>query len=124
MTKSLNKIEIKGLQFHAYHGVMNEEKQIGGKFEVDLEYYYDAINAINTDNLNYAINYKQILYEIAEFMNGESYNLIETIAYQLVSTLMEKYKDAIKMTIKVRKYNIPYKGTINYVETEQTLERN
>ncbi len=123
MTKSLSKIEIKGLQFYAYHGVMTEEKEIGGKFEIDLEYYYNATKAIIADDLNYAVNYKEILFDIAEFMNGDSYNLIETIAYELLSNLMEKYENVTKMTIRVRKYNIPYKGTLNYVETEQTIER-
>lgn len=123
MTKSLSKIQIKGLQFYAYHGVMTEEKQIGGRFEIDLEYYYDATKAIIADDLNYAVNYKDILFDIAEFMNGDTYNLIETIAYELLSNLMVKFNNVMKMTIKVRKFNIPFKGTLNYVETEQSFER-
>jgi len=123
MKKSLNKILIKGLKFHSYHGVRPEEKAIGGNYEVDVEMFYDATDAIIKDNLNYALNYEEILFDITEFMQSEPFNLIETLTFEILNHLMDKYPAIEKVTVRVRKYNIPFKGLMDYIETEQTFER-
>ena len=37
----MDKIKIKGIQFHGYHGVYSAEREIGQKYEVDLELNFD-----------------------------------------------------------------------------------
>ena len=47
-------IRLKNMLFYGYHGVNESEKELGGKFEVDLELYNDLtdqmIKARNKDN--------------------------------------------------------------------------
>ena len=33
----MDKIILKGIQFHGYHGVAEAERQLGQKYEIDLE---------------------------------------------------------------------------------------
>ena len=42
---SLTKLGIQNAQYYAYHGVKKEERKLGGKYEVDLDMWYDATNA-------------------------------------------------------------------------------
>lgn len=123
MKKSLNKILIKGLKFHSHHGVKPEEKAIGGTYEVDVELFYDATDAIIKDDLSHALNYEEILFDITDFMQSEPFDLIETLTFEILKHLMDKYPIIEKVTVKVRKYNIPFKGLMDYIETEQTFER-
>lgn len=123
MKNSLSKILIKGLKFHSHHGVRPEEKAIGGNYEVDVELYYDATDAIIKDELAYALNYEEILFDITDFMQSEPFNLIETLTFEILKHLMEKYPLVQKVTVRVRKYNIPFRGLMDYIETEQTFER-
>jgi dihydroneopterin aldolase len=123
MKKSLTQLTIKDLEFFAYHGVKEFEKLNGGKFQVDLEILYDSTEAILTDDLSKALNYEEILYQINEIISGESFNLIETLAYEILNGIYENYPYVQKITVKVRKYNIPYKGILSYIEAEQSFEK-
>lgn len=120
---SLMKISIDSAQFYAYHGVKSEERILGGKYEVDLELFYDATNAIINDDVNLALNYDEAFYVIEEVIGNESYHLIETIAREILNLLMEKFPQLQKANVKVRKINIPLRRIVNYVEAEQSLSR-
>ncbi len=68
-----------------------EEKAIGGNYEVDVQLYYDATDAIIKDDLSYALNYEEILYDITDFMQSEPFDLIETLTFEILNHLMDKY---------------------------------
>ncbi|MCB0703047.1 MAG: dihydroneopterin aldolase [Candidatus Kapaibacterium sp.] len=119
---SLSRITIKNAQYYAYHGVKQEERKLGGKYEVDLIMDYDAKSAIVRDDVNYALNYEIAMYCISEIMTGDSYSLIETIANEILNSVVEKFEFLKKATVRVRKINAPMKRYVDYVEVEQTIE--
>ena len=121
--KSLTKLSINGAKFYANHGVTPEEREVGGKYEVDVDLWYDATNAIINDDVQFAMNYEEAYFVVSELITGESYNLIETLANEINNMLMEKFPQAMKVAVKVRKITVPIRGILNYVEAEQTIER-
>lgn len=120
---SLLKLSIKNAQFYAFHGVKPEETKLGGKFQVDIDLYYKDTNAVMNDDVNYALNYEEALFTIQEVMTEENYNLIETLANEILETLLEKFDELQKATVRVRKLNAPVQYIIDHVEVEQTIER-
>ena len=80
METQIARLSIKGAQFYAYHGVKAEEKDLGGRYEVDLDLWYDATQAIQSDSVAFALNYEEAMNSIEESFADESYNLIETVA--------------------------------------------
>ncbi|MCX8054596.1 MAG: dihydroneopterin aldolase [Ignavibacteria bacterium] len=119
----LTKLSLRGIKFYAYHGVKKSEKDVGGKYEVDLDLYYDATNAIIHDDVKFAVNYEEAVDIISDIISEESYNLIETLASEILNLLMEKFEYLQKATIKVRKISVPIKNYTDYVEAEHTIER-
>jgi dihydroneopterin aldolase len=119
----LTKLSLRGIKFYAYHGVKKSEKDIGGKYEVDLDLYYDATNAIIHDDVKYAINYEEAVDVISDIISEDNYNLIETLASEILNMLMEKFEELKKATIKIRKISVPLKTFTDYVEAEHTIER-
>lgn len=120
---SLTKLTISNAKFYAYHGVKPEERELGCRYEVDLEMYYDATRAIINDSVNDALNYEEALFCISEVMEGESLNLIETIANEILNMLNEKFPEMLKATVRIRKIGVPLRAIVDYVESEQTIER-
>ena len=118
---SLSRITIKNAQYYAYHGVKQEERKLGGKYEVDLIIDYDAKAAIVRDDVNYALNYEIAMYCISEVMTGDSYSLLETIANEILNLVVEKFDFLHKATVRVRKMNAPMKRTVDYVQVAQTV---
>ncbi len=123
-TTSLMKLKIENAVYYAYHGVKVEEKKIGGKYEVDLELWYDATKAIINDDVSEALNYEEAMFCISEVINGEeSYDLIETICNEILNMLMERFDYLQKATCRIRKLNVPLRRYVDYVEAEQSIER-
>ena len=120
---SLTKLTIKDAEFYAYHGVKTEEQNLGGKYQVDLDLYYDARQAYVNDDVKYAVNYEEAMFCIEEAIAGESFNLVETIANEILNQAMERFPNLIRVRVRVRKMNAPIRRVVKYVEAEQSMER-
>lgn len=120
---SLTKLTLSGIEYYAYHGVKPEERKLGGKYEINLELFYDAKIAILKDSIEHALNYEEAIFVVSEVMNNE-YMLIETIANEILNMLIDRFSELQKANVEVRKYNVPMRRIIDYVSAEQTIERN
>jgi len=120
---SLTRLTIKDAVFYAYHGVKSEEQVLGGKYEVDLDLYYNATEAIINDDVHYAVNYEEAMVCIEDVITEESYNLIETITNEILNQVMEKMPNIEKATVRVRKINVPIRNVVSYIEAEQSITR-
>lgn len=121
---SLTKLTISNANYYAYHGVSNAEKALGGRYQVDLELWYDAESAINTDDISYAVNYQEVLFNVSDVIQNENFNLIETLADEISTMLLDGFPIIEQITIRIRKLNAPINQYIDYVEVERTVIRN
>ncbi len=122
-TSSLTKLSIKNAEFYAYHGVKKEEQKLGGKYQVDLDLWYDARNAIVKDDVAHALNYEEAMYCIAEVISSESLRLVETLANEILNMVMERFRLLHKARVRIRKLSVPIKRIVDCIEVEQTMER-
>lgn len=121
---SLMKLSIVNAEYYAYHGVKEEERILGGKYQVDLDMWYDASVAVLKDDVKDALNYEEAMFSISEVLNAEeSYYLVETICYEILNSIMEKFSELVKATVRVRKLSVPMRRVIGHIEAEQTIER-
>ncbi len=121
--KQIARLSIKGAQFYAYHGVKQEEKDLGGRYEVDLDLWYDATEAIIEDSVANALNYEEAMNCIEELFTEDPTNLIETVASNILDLVFEKFSNLFKATIRIRKINVPIHNVVAYIETELTREK-
>lgn len=119
-----NIIRIKNASFYAYHGALQEEQVIGGKFDVDVDMYFDFSDAAETDDLAKTINYDSVYKFIHEIIHSKKYDLIETIATVISDKILAKYLQLEKIAVRVRKNSVPVGGLIECVEAEVIKERN
>jgi dihydroneopterin aldolase len=103
-----NTVEVSGIEVFAYHGCMEEEARLGGKFIVDVE--------INTDFMKAAdsIDYVRVREIVVEEMAIRS-KLIEHVAYRIIKRFRQEFKSMNKAWVKVRKINPPINGTVKEV---------
>lgn len=113
-----NVVRIKNASFYAYHGALKEEQVIGGKFEADVDLYFDFSEAAKTDTLSKTINYADVYKYINKVIHEKKYYLIETLATIIADNLLKHYPELEKVNVKVRKNNVPVGGIIEYVEAE------
>ncbi len=120
----INVVRIKNASFYAYHGAMKEEQTIGGKFEADVDLFFDFSEAANNDDLKKTINYADVYNFINNVIHKKKYYLIETLATIIADNLLSSYPQLEKVKVKVRKNNVPVGGIIEHVEAEVEKNRN
>ena len=58
-------IRLKNMQFYGFHGVHESEKELGGRFEVDVELNLSLNSSCLSDDLHDTIDYESV-YKIIE----------------------------------------------------------
>jgi len=117
-----NIIKIRNARFYAYHGVLKEEQNIGGKFDADVDMYCDFTEAAKSDDLSKTVNYAEVYRFINNIVHTKKYYLIETIAMLIADGLLKEFPLIQKIAVRVRKSNVPAGGLIDYVEAEVIKE--
>jgi len=111
------KIRLKNIQLFGFHGVDMNEKKNGQQFEIDVEADLSLENAIKTDDIYKTKDYSAIYDEIVNVFFSKKYNLIETLASKIASSLTEDFSLS-SCKVAIRKPNALIKGVLDTVEVE------
>ncbi len=99
-------IYLRGLRFHAFHGVEAQERLTGNDYEVDLRLQVDVAAAMVSDQVEDTINYAEVYRVVAAEMQIPS-NLVEQVAGRIGNRVMEKWPEVRSLHIRLTKLNPP-----------------
>lgn len=99
----MDKIHIKNLEVFAKHGVFPEENVLGQKFVVSAVLYTSTREAGKTDDLTKSIHYGDVSHFITEFMEQNTFQLLETAAERLAEELLLKTERLEKICLEIKK---------------------
>lgn len=116
-------IRVSNAVFYAYHGVMEDEQNLGGKFECDVEMRCDFAAAVQTDSLTMTVDYEKVYSFIQNSVLEKKYYLIEALANAIAMGLLRGFPIIESVMVRVRKPHPPVKGVVDYVEVEVTRSR-
>lgn len=119
----INIIRIKNATFYGYHGVSNEEQNVGSKFEADIDIYTDFSEAAIKDDLNKTVDYYKVYSFLNQFAVQHKYYLIEALAVEIADELLKQFDKILKVSVRVRKNNPPLGGVVDCVEAEVIKDR-
>jgi dihydroneopterin aldolase len=97
-------ISLKGMEFYAYHGCFQEEKIIGTRFKVDATLVCRVEEAAIRDDIRKTVNYQQVYAEIKQIIDQPA-NILESIAYRILTQLKAIFPQILHATITVYKLN-------------------
>jgi dihydroneopterin aldolase len=113
----LARVTLSDVSLVGYHGYHEAEKELGQRFEVDVDLFVDIEDAAKSDNLPDAVNYEKVYERIEEIVHGDRFALLEALATDLVNTIYEEF-DIEGVTLRIRKAQIPFCPNLGYVEIE------
>ena len=100
-------ITIDRMRFYAYHGVIAQEKTVGGEYTVSLRLTLnDASAAIERDQLQGTVNYAEV-YELVKKEMQQTSELLEHVAGRILEKLFAAFSLVEVAEIEVRKNNPP-----------------
>jgi dihydroneopterin aldolase len=123
MMERLAKLVIANLQLYSYHGATTEEQQLGGRYEIDAELYFEASAAIAHDDLDRTVNYADVMTCISDVASAKRRRLIETLACEIAHAILERFSQVETVCIRVRKRTVPAGRVVDYVEAEWRAHR-
>ena len=99
-------ILLRGLRFHAYHGVLEQERTVGNDYEVSLRIHVNVTDAVENDTVDRTVNYAQVYQLVAEIMR-EPRRLVEAVAGEIARRVLYEWPDVDDVDITVVKLNPP-----------------
>ena len=118
----MDKIILKGIRFHGYHGVAEAERQLGQKYEIDLELMTDLSAAGKSDDLTRTIDYAQVVQRVIEIGTQGSFQLFEALAESIAESLFAQFQiEEVRITLK--KLSPPIEPRLTYAGVEIRRKR-
>lgn len=102
-----DEIHIDGLQVYAHHGVFPEEKEKGQSFYVNLVLFTDTRPAGRQDELTLSTHYGEVCHLVTEWMQGHTYDLIETVAETVAEQILLHYPLVQAVDVEICKPEAP-----------------
>ena len=114
----MDRINIKNLEIFAHHGVFPEEKENGQLYYLSAALYTDLSAAGKTDDLKKTIDYGKICHDIKNYVTGNLFDLIETVAEGLAAKLLIENHAIDKIWLEIKKPSAPIGLPLETVSVE------
>jgi dihydroneopterin aldolase len=114
----MDKIVMNGMQFYGYHGVFPEENKLGQRYQVDVELHMPLDKAGSSDDLEETVNYAEAYELIKSIVEQQVFKLIEALAENIASQLLQTYTSINEITVRVLKPHPPVAMFFDGVKVE------
>jgi dihydroneopterin aldolase len=108
-------IRLKDLTVFGHYGVSPAEREVGQKIQLDLELQADLKAACQSDSLKDTINYESVYSKVLEVVSGKKHRLLESLGEDICYNILKNFP-VLKVTVSLRKMNLPFPNNLAYVE--------
>jgi dihydroneopterin aldolase len=115
-----DRLLLQGMEFYGYHGDIEAERSLGGRYSVDVELFADLRAAGRSDSLDDTIDYVRCFQVVRELVENRQYRLLEALAEAIAQALLGEHAAARSVRVRVAKQP-PVRGTFERFAVE--LER-
>ena len=83
---------INDLKIETIIGIYDWEREVKQVISLDLEMAHDISKAAETDDIQYALNYKAVAKRLISFIEGSEFLLVESMAEQIAQIIQNEFK--------------------------------
>ena len=99
-------ISLRNVRFHAFHGVMPQERKVGADFLVNLRVGYPLEQAMQSDEVSDTLNYAA-LYEVVKTEMMQPSYLLEHVAGRIADAVVKRFPQVTSIDLELTKQNPP-----------------
>lgn len=78
------------MEFYGYHGDIEAERALGGRYGVDVELRAELGDAGRSDSLDDTIDYVRCFQLVRDVVENRQYRLLEALAQAIADVLLEQ----------------------------------
>lgn len=116
-----DRIELRGLEVHARHGVYAHELAEGQRFVIDLVLSTDLGPAGDSDDLAHTVDYGAVATAVHEVVATERWDLIERVATRVSEVVLGLDGHIQSVVVTVHKPDAPI--PLEFEDVAVTIER-
>lgn len=116
-----DRIELRGLEVHARHGVYADEQAAGQRFLIDLSLSIDLSRAGQSDDLSQTVDYGAMAMAVHEVVASERWDLIERVATRVSEVVLDLDGRIQSVVVTVHKPDAPI--PLEFEDVAVTVER-
>src|SRR5471032_1892239 len=116
-----DRIFIKGLSLHAYHGVMSHEAKVGQSFSIDMDLEIDLSAAARSDKVVDTVSYDKVVECASKAFSAQRFRLIEAAAGRIADAVLTAFPRVNAIEVTIHKPHAPIAATFSDVGV--TLKR-
>jgi len=105
-----DRLLLEGMEFFGYHGDIEAERALGGRYRVDVEMFADLRAAGRSDSLDDTVDYVRSFQLVRDLVEKEQYRLLEAMAEAIARILLREYPRVQTVRVRVAKQP-PVRGT-------------
>lgn len=109
-------------RFHAYHGVLPQEQEVGQDFLVSARAALDVSAAMEHDMVEVTLDYG-VLYRIIKDEMAQVSQLVEHVAGRIAKRVFDTFSEVTQLDLKITKLNPPIGGDCEGAGIELHLTR-
>ena len=115
-------IRLHNMRFYAYHGVLEQERRVGGEYLVSLCAEVDFSKPVVSDCVDDTLNYADVYSAVAEEMAQPS-NLLEHVAGRIGQRVLDSFPQVEALQVSVTKCNPPMGADCQGASVEIKVKR-
>lgn len=118
-----DRLLLEGMEFFGYHGDIEAERSLGGRYSVDVELRADLRAAGRSDSIDDTIDYVRCFQVVRDLVENRQYRLLEALAENIAAALLAEHRRAGAVRVRVAKQP-PVRGSFQRfaVEVERLRE--
>ena len=111
MTNKTVKIEssyvfLRNVRFYAFHGVLPQERSVGGDYLLNLRVGYRVENAMESDEVGDTLNYATLFDLVKQEMDIPS-QLLEHVSGRIAKAIVTVFPEVTSIDLELTKQNPP-----------------
>ena len=88
----MDRVFVQDLEIETIVGINSWERETRQKILLNLEMNVDVARAALTDSIDDTLNYKAVVKRLIQFVEGSSFQLVETLAERCADIVLEEFE--------------------------------
>jgi dihydroneopterin aldolase len=105
-------VELRGLELHGRHGVLEDERREGQRFLFDL-WLEVPDHAAASDRIEDAVDYRDVVALVREVSDGRDFRLLEALATAVAEAVLARFP-VERARVRVRKPDVRLAAPIEF----------
>src|SRR3979411_1182950 len=84
----MDRLLLRQMSFYGYHGDVAAERELGGRYTVDLDIGVDLVDAARSDSLDSAVDYVHVYQLVREVVEEQQHRLLESMAEAIAKLVL------------------------------------